>query len=69
MMEMLALRILAIVVQDVLTNKLSAMMVALVQLTLATLRKDVFTPVSIVMIRMIVLKILAALFMDVSTNI
>jgi hypothetical protein len=68
-MAMLALRILAIVVQDVLTNKLSAMITALVQLTLATSRKDVFTPVSIVMIKMIVLKILAALFMDVSTNI
>jgi hypothetical protein len=55
------------VVQDVLTNKLSAMITALVPLTLVTPRKDVFTPTSIVMIKMIVLMILAALFMDVHT--
>jgi hypothetical protein len=67
MMVMHALKILVMVVQDVLTNKLSAMITALVPLTLVTPRKDVFTPTSIVMIKMIVLMILAALFMDVHT--
>jgi hypothetical protein len=67
MMVMHALKILVMVVQDVLTNKLSAMITVLVPLTLVTPRKDVFTPTSIVMIKMIVLMILAALFMDVHT--
>jgi hypothetical protein len=67
MIVMHALMILVIVVQDVLTNLLPAMITALVPLTFVTPREDVFTPISIVMIKMIVLKILAALFMDVKT--
>jgi len=69
MMVMHVLMILVIVVQDVLTKKFSAMITALVPLTFVTKTADVFIPISTVMITMIVLKILAALFMDANTSI
>jgi hypothetical protein len=69
MMVMLVLMILVIVVPDVLTQRLSVMITTLAHLTIVIQRKDVFTTTLIAMIRMIVLKILAAPFTDANTNI